>query len=144
MKKILILILAVLLLLGGCSLHKGAPQIEDYHWALSSVQGGKDGRILACAPGELLPAGNTQEIEMECTAANGMLTLTDRTNNQSYSGGYRRMQADRRSSIYEITLDGREDIASVSMTQYHNGMQIPTFIIRLDDHALTFHAAAGR
>ena len=144
MKKILILILAVLLLLGGCSLHKGAPQIEDYRWALSSVQGGEDGRILACAPGELLPAGNAQEIEMEGAAANGMLSLDDRTNHQSYSGSYRRRQADRRSNIYEITLDGREGIASVSMTQYHDGTQIPTFIIRLDDHALTFHAAADR
>ena len=141
MKRILTLFIIILLLLGGCGLHKDTPQIEDYLWTLSTLQGGGDGRILACAPDERLSAENAQEIELDCTAANGKLTLTDHTSGRSYSGNYRRTQSDRRSSIYEITLDGLEGLASVAMTRYPDGAQRPTFIIRLDSYALNFHAA---
>ena len=49
-------------------------------------------------------------------------------------------QKDPPSSIYEVVVDGKEGMAVVAMTTYHDGSQDPTFIINLGDYTINLVA----
>ena len=93
--------------------------------------------VIACGDTESLYF-DVPVIDLCCTANQGMLTLTDNTNGQTYPGTYKLNQSDKQSSIYGITLNDIEGMAVVSSIQYHNDTSIPTFIVSLDDYALNF------
>ena len=77
---------------------------------------------------------------MFCRAQNGKLTVTDQTNNKTYTGTYKFNGTDPQSSVYEVVIDGKEGMAVVAMTTYHDGSQNPTFIISLGDYTINFFA----
>ena len=140
MRKIYLLMALLLLILAGCS-NSNAPKIEDYNWVMTSVQSMDTGEQ-AIAYGERGSStlDSAKQIELICCAEDGNLTLTDQTNDETYTGTYTMNETDTQSSIYEIVLDGNEGMAVVAMTTYHDGSQEPTFIINLGDYAINFFA----
>lgn len=140
MKRLSVLLCLLLLLLAGCgSKDSTVPKIEDYSWQMTTVQSMEaEGQAVAYGPGNESTLETAVEILLSCTAADGMITLTDETNGQVYSGTYKLTESDHQSSTYEVTVGETEGMAVVSMTTYHDDSQTPTFIISLGDYALNF------
>ena len=139
MRKISLLF-AVLLFLTGCN-NSQVPKIDEYDWVMTSVQSiDADGQAIAFGERGSSTLPSAQQVDLTCKAENGNLTLTDQTNNKTYTGTYKLTQTDPKSNIYEVVVDGKEGMAVVAMTTYHDGSQAPTFIINLGDYTINLFA----
>ncbi len=139
MKKLGLLLLLLLAALTGCA-GAGVPAVEDCGWTLSSVQGGENGQVVACEPDRQTENPSAAVLEMDCTAKDGTITLTDRTNGKTYTGTYALEAADPESKTYFVALEGEEGLAVCGNTTFYDGSAAPTFIIRFDDYVLNFTA----
>lgn len=139
MKKLCLLLVISLLLLGGCG-KNSVPKMEDFEWVMTSVQSNEDGQVIAFGERGSSTFDSAEQVELTCQAESGILTLTDQTNSKIYTGTYQLTQTDPQSSIYEVIVDGKEGIAVVAMTAYDDGNQEPTFIINLGDYSINFFA----
>ena len=140
MRKISLLLALSLLFLSGCS-SEHVPTVEDYSWIMTSVQSmDADGQVIAFGERGSSTLASAKQVDLTCEAENGNLTLTDQTNDKTYGGTYKLTQKDPQSSIYEVVVDGKEGMAVVAMTTYHDGSQDPTFIINLGDYTINLVA----
>ena len=141
MKKILDFVLLAALFITGCS--KELSTIEQSFWSLQTVQGSMENnsQIIAYGSETAEIPENAQVIQMICEATEGTLTLTDVTNEVSYTGSYTRSSSDSQSEIYEITIEGAKGMAVVSETTYQDNSATDTLIIRLNDYTLNFFAS---
>lgn len=141
MKRISAVVIFALLLISGCSKNNAnVPKIEEYEWMMFSVQSMEDGQALVYGKRSSSTLDTTKQMELTCTADNGSLTITDKTNNKSYSGTYKLTETSSQSNIYEVVVNGMEGMAVVSMTTYRNGEDEPTFIISLEEYSINFYA----
>lgn len=126
--------------LAGCS-GNNAPQIDESTWAITTIQSAEaEGQIVACSSDDSEVFENAIEVNFECTAEEGELSLIDKMEDKTYTGSYSLLSSNRESSIYKITLDGTEGTAVSSSTTYNDGNQIPTLIVSLGDYTLNFLA----
>ena len=88
-----------------------------------------DGQAIAHAPGAVGVPDTSVEVILKCTAADGEFTLTDETNGNTYTGTYKRTDTNQETRIYEVAVGDSEGMAVVSMNVYHDGSEMPTFII---------------
>ena len=122
-------ILLCLLLLTGCG-SDAVPAIEEEAWQMTTVQ--------SCAPGEPGAPDTAERLTLVCTASDGVLTLTDGTNDRQYAGSYRLEQSDAGSAVYTVTVGQTEGMAVTALTRYADGSSRPTLILTLDGYALHF------
>lgn len=140
MKKISIIFVTFILLLTGCN-QADIPEIEDYTWEMSSVQSKEqNGQAVAYGERGSSTLDTAKYIDLICAAKDGSLTLTDTSNGKKYLGTYKLKESDPQATHYDVLLEGNEGFAVVSMTTYHDGSQVPTFIISLDDYTINFFA----
>ena len=137
------IILPILLLLTSCG-NSDIPKIDEYTWQMTSIQSSEsNGGVIAY--GEWWSAdiaeGGAAEIDMICTAKDGILTLTDHTNEATYTGSYMINCENPDGVIYNVTLNGQEGVAVTGMTTYSNETKEATFIINLGEYAINFFAA---
>lgn len=138
MKKISVIILMLLVFSAGCS-NSGISKIDGYTWLMTTVQSMKaEGQAIAYGHGGTSTLETGVEISLECKAEDGNLILTDKTNNQTYTGTYQLVEINLQSVNYEVIIGGTKGTAVVAMTTYHDGSQDPTLIISLNDYALNF------
>ena len=140
MKKLGPLLLLLLTVLTGCA-GADVPAVEDCGWTLSSVQGGENGQVVACEPNRKTENPSAAVLEMECTAQDGTIALTDRTNGKTYTGTYALDAADPETNTYSVTLEGEDGLAVCGNTTFYDGSTAPTFIINFGDYVLNFTAA---
>lgn len=85
----------------------------------------------------------SKEVELICTAEDGKLTLTDKTNDKVYDGTYKVKRSrwnniyTRGSQNYICVIDGKECTANVSYN-YFNFWNANTFTVNIDGYTLTF------
>lgn len=139
MKKTGLLLVFLLVLLTGCA--SKAPKIDEYSWVMTSVQSMEaEGQAVAYGERGSSTLEGAKQIELLCEAKDGKLTLTDRTNDRTYTGTYQQSQRDPKSTIYEVEVDGTTGMAAVAMTTYQDGSQDPTLIFNFGDYAVNFFA----
>lgn len=139
MKRAGLLLAFLLVLLVGCS--SKTPKIDEYTWVMTSVQSmGAGGQAVAYGEGGSSTLEGAKQIELVCEAQGGNLTLTDRTNDRTYTGTYQQSQRDSKSTIYEVDVDGTSGVAVAAMTTYQDGTQDPTLIFNLGDYTVNFFA----
>ena len=139
MKRSVLLLLLLLVLLTGCS--SKTPKIDEYTWVMTSVQSMEaGGQAVAYGEKGSSTLEGAKQIELVCEAQDGNLTLTDRTNDRTYTGTYQESQRDSKSTIYEVSVDGTSGIAVAAMTTYQDGTQDPTLIFNLGDYTVNFFA----
>ncbi len=140
MKKTLsVFTLLTLLLL--CLVSCGKPKIEDYEWKMRTVMHIEgDCLIYDAVEVEDSLRPSVKVVEMTLVAKDGMLTLTDHTNQKIYEGTYTLTQKTPEGADYTVTLDGKEGYATVAMTTYADGKESPTLPINLEGYALYFYA----
>ena len=139
MKRAGLLLALLLVLLTGCS--SKTPKIDEYTWVMTSVQSMEaGGQAVAYGEGGSSTLEGTKQIELVCEAQGGNLTLTDRTNDRTYTGTYQQSQRDSKSTMYEVDVDGTSGVAVAAMTTYQDGTQDPTLIFNLGDYTVNFFA----
>lgn len=139
MKRAGLLLALLLVLLTACS--SKAPKIDEYTWVMTSVQSMEaGGQAVAYGEGGSSTLEGAKQIELVCEAQGGNLTLTDRTNDRTYTGTYQQSQKDSKSTIYEVNVDGTSGVAVAAMTTYQDGTQDPTLIFNLGDYTVNFFA----
>lgn len=139
MKRAGLLLALLLVLLTGCS--SKTPKIDEYTWVMTSVQSMEaGGQAVAYGEKGSSTLEGAKQIELVCEAQDGNLTLTDRTNDRTYTGTYQESQRDSKSTIYEVSVDGTSGIAVAAMTTYQDGTQDPTLIFNLGDYTVNFFA----
>lgn len=139
MKRAGLLLALLLVLLTGCS--SKAPKIDEYTWVVTSVQSMEaGGQAVAYGEKGSSTLEGAKQIELVCEAQGGNLTLTDRTNDRTYTGTYQQSQRDSKSTIYEVDVDGTSGVAVAAMTTYQDGTQDPTLIFNLGDYTVNFFA----
>ena len=139
MKRAGLLLAFLLVLLTGCS--SKTPKIDEYTWVMTSVQSIEaGGQAVAYGEGGSSTLEGAKQIELVCEAQGGNLTLTDRTNDRTYTGTYQQSQRDSKSTIYEVNVDGTSGVGVATMTTYQDGTQDPTLIFNLGDYTVNFFA----
>lgn len=139
MRKAGLWMVLLLVLLAGCS--GKTPKIDEYSWVMTSVQSMEaGGQAVAYGERGSSTLEEAKQVELICEAQGGTLTLTDRTNDRTYTGTYQQSQSDSKSTIYEVEVEGTSGVAVAAMTTYQDGTQDPTLIFNFGDYAVNFFA----
>ena len=144
MKKVIFVLLSLTLFftLSACS--GDVVAIEDYEWKMRSVM--RNDIEVAQNEDELVVAvgeeddihPNAKIVDLKLIAKDGSITITDATNNKTYSGTYKVQQKTPKGTDYEVTIDGIKGYATVAPTEYYDGSEVPTLPINLGEYALYF------
>ena len=145
MKRVLstvFLLLSLTLLFSSCATK--TISIEDYEWQMRTVMSGdietsqnEDSLVVAVGePDELHP--DAKIVNLTLIAKDGKITINDETNNKTYNGTYKVQQKTPKGTDYEITINGQDGYATVALTEYYDGSEIPTLPINLGEYGLYF------
>ena len=145
MKKTVLILLGILIitmLLSSCA--SETISIEDYEWKMGTVMSGnietaqnEDALIVAVGePDELYPEAKI--VDLTLIAKEGKITITDKTNNKTYTGTYKVQQKTPKGTDYEITINGQNGYATVAPTEYYDGSEVSTLPISLGEYSLYF------
>lgn len=145
MKRVLstvFLLLSLTLLFSSCATK--TISIEDYEWQMRTVVSGdietsqnEDSLVVAVGePDELHP--DAKIVNLTLIAKDGKITINDETNNKTYNGTYKVQQKTPKGTDYEITINGQDGYATVALTEYYDGSEIPTLPINLGEYGLYF------
>ena len=145
MKRVLstvFLLLSLTLLFSSCATKNIS--IEDYEWQMRTVISGdietsqnEDSLVVAVGePDELYP--DAKIVDLILIAKDGKITINDETNNKTYNGTYKVQQKTPKGNVYEVTINGQDGYATVALTEYYDGSEIPTLPINLGEYGLYF------
>ena len=144
MKKIISLLSMLILVFTLSACNGDVVAIEDYEWKMGAVMRNDIEAVqnedeLVVAVGEeddIHP--NAKIVDLKLVAKNGSITITDATNNKTYSGTYKVQQKTPKGTDYEVTIDGIKGYATVAPTEYYDGSEVPTLPINLGEFSLYF------
>lgn len=144
MKRIISMFLILVLTLALSACGSDVVAIEDYEWKMRTVmsndiEGAQNEDKFVVAVGkadELYP--NAKIVDIILVAKEGTITVTDATNNKTYTGTYKVRQKTPKGTDYEVTIDGIKGYATVAPTEYYDGSEVPTLPINLGDYGLYF------
>lgn len=146
MKKVIfvLLFLALIFTLSACG--GDVVAIEDYEWKMRTVM--RNDIEVAQNEDELVVAfgeeddihQNAKIVDLKLVAKDGSITVTDATNNKTYSGSYKVQKKTPKGTDYKVTIDGKQGYATVAMTKYDDGSEEPTLPIHLGDYSIYFYA----
>ena len=144
MKKILSMFLTTIMIFTLSACGGDVVAIEDYEWKMRTVA--SHDIEAAQAPDELIVAVGKADalypeaeiVDLTLNAKDGAITITDRTNNKTYSGTYEVQQKTPKGTDYEIIINGVSGYATVSPTEYYDGSEIPTLPININGYSLYF------
>lgn len=111
MKKFLCILSAVILIFSLSACSGNTASIEDCQWKMQTVANNipsaENDEELILAVGDADEAyPDAKVLEMILTAKNGEITITDSTNNKIYEGKYKKQRKTRKTTLYEIEIDG--------------------------------------
>ncbi len=142
MKKaisILLLLIVVIITISACATTR--PKIEEYEWHLKYAMRVENEQLNVLARNEEDGAHPEAKIvDIVLVAQNGIITITDKTNNKIYTGTYVIEKNTPKGTDYKISIDQKNGYATVAMTTYHDGTEEPTLPISLGDYSLYFYA----
>ena len=142
MKKIISLLSMLILVFTLSACNGDVVAIEDYEWKMGAVMRNDIEAVqnedeLVVAVGEeddIHP--NAKIVDLKLVAKDGSITITDATNNKTYSGTYKVQQKTPKGTDYEVTIDGIKGYATVAPTEYYDGSEVPTLPINLGEYSL--------
>ena len=144
MKKVLAVFLLFVVIFSLSACNGDVVAIEDYEWKMDAVM--RNDIEVAQNEDELVVAvgeeddthPNAKIVDLKLVANDGSITVTDATNNKSYSGTYKVQRKTPKGTDYEVTIDGIKGYATVAPTEYYDGSEVPTLPINLGDFSLYF------
>lgn len=144
MKKVIFVLLSLALIFTLSACGGDVVAIEDYEWKMRTVM--RNDIEVAQNEDELVVAvgeeddihPNAKIVDLKLVAKNGSITVTDATNNKTYSGTYKVQKKTPKGTDYEVTIDGVKGYATVAPTEYYDGSEVPTLPINLGEYSLYF------
>ena len=144
MKKVLAVFLLFVVIFSLSACNGDVVAIEDYEWKMDAVM--RNDIEVAQNEDELVVAvgkeddihPNAKIVDLKLIAKDGSITVTDATNNKTYSGSYKVQRKTPKGTDYEVTIDGIKGYATVAPTEYYDGSEVPTLPINLGDFSLYF------
>jgi len=144
LKKFVCVLIALIFILGLSACNGDVVAIEDYEWKMGAVM--RNDIEVAQNEDELVVAvgeeddvhPNAKIVDLKLVAKDGSITITDATNNKTYSGTYKVQQKTPKGTDYEVTIDGIKGYATVAPTEYYDGSEVPTLPINLGEYSLYF------
>ena len=144
MKKVLAVFLLFVVIFSLSACNGDVVAIEDYKWKMGAVM--RNDIEVAQNEDELVVAvgeeddihPNAKIVDLKLVANDGSITVTDATNNKSYSGSYKVQRKTPKGTDYEVTIDGIKGYATVAPTEYYDGSEVPTLPINLGEYSLYF------
>ena len=144
MKKIISLLLMLILVFTLSACNGDVVAIEDYEWKMGAVM--RNDIEIAQNEDELVVAvgeeddihPNAKIVDLKLVAKDGSITITDATNNKTYSGTYKVQHKTPKATENEETIDGIKGYATVAPTEYYDGSEVPTLPINLGEFSLYF------
>lgn len=141
MKKYLLLVTVFCLLIFCVGCGSQDSSISEYEWYLERAFYVENEKIVVEAANELSSAHPEAKIvEVQLTAQDGKIVLIDSTNNITYEGTYTVLEKNPGGTEYEITIGDITGTATVAMTTYSDGSQIPSLPVKLGKYTLQFFA----
>ena len=142
MKKVISLFLMLVLVFALSACSGDVMAIEDYEWKLrtvmkNNIEAAQNEDELVVAVGEeddIYP--NAKTVDINLVAKDGTITITDATNNKTYSGTYKIQKKTPKGTDYEVTIDGIKGYATVAPTEHYDGSEVPTLPINLGEYSL--------
>ena len=146
MKKVIFVLLSLSLIFAISACGGDVVAIEDYEWKMRTVM--RNDIEVAQNEDELVVAvgeeddihPNAKIVDLKLVAKDGSITITDATNNKTYTGTYKVQKKTPKGTDYEVTIDGIKGFAAVAPTEYHDGSEVPTLPINLGDYSIYFYA----
>lgn len=144
MRKIVfgVLSLCLMLMLCACNSVKKS-SIEDFQWNMQIIQS-NDINVAQDADRSVVAVGKTDDlypnapvVELRLTAADGKLSLEDKTNHKEYKGTYLKQESTPDGITYEVVINGEKGYATVSTTK-SNESETPTMPINLGNYSIYF------
>lgn len=123
--------------LNGCG-SSAKVSIEDYQWEITTIQDNDNGAVVACSDDNTDLFPDASEIDMFCTTDSKELTLTNQTDDQTYSGTYTKDSSEPDSVIYSIQIGEDSGMAVCAWTTYQDGSKTPTLILSIGNYTLNF------
>ena len=144
MKKLLISVLVSIFIFALCACNTEKFAIEDYEWKNSAVMRNdievaqnEDELVVAVGEfDELYP--DVKIVDLTLTAKEGEITITDVTNDKTYTGTYNVIKKTSKETDYEVIIDGVSGFATASETKYYDDSEVPTLPINLGDYCVYF------
>lgn len=144
MKKIIFLFLILMSIFALSACNGDVVAIEDYEWKMGAVM--RNDIEVAQNEDELVVAvgeeddihPNAKIVDLKLVANDGTITITDATNNKTYSGTYKVQRKTPKGTDYEVTIGGVKGYATVAPTEYYDGSEVPTLPINLGEFSLYF------
>ena len=144
MKKVLAVFLLFVVIFSLSACNGEVVAIEDYEWKMGAVM--RNDIEVAQNEDELVVAvgeeddihPNAKIVDLKLVANDGSITVTDATNNKSYSGTYKVQRKTPKGTDYEVTIDGIKGYATVAPTEYYDGSEVPTLPINMGEYSLYF------
>ena len=144
MKKLFSMLLLTIFVLSLSACSGDVVAIEDYEWKMRTVmsndiEAAQNEDELVVAVGEtdkLYP--DAKIVELTLVAKDGAITITDSTNNKTYTGTYKVKQKMPKGTDYEVTIEGIAGYATVAPTEYYDDSEVPTLPINLGEYFLYF------
>ena len=144
MKKVIFVLLSLALIFTLSACGGDVVAIEDYEWKMRTVM--RNDIEVAQNEDELVVAvgeeddihPNAKIVDLKLVAKDGTITVTDVTNNKTYSGTYKVQRKTPKGTDYEVTIDGVKGYATVAPTEYYDGSEVPTLPINLGEYSLYF------
>ena len=140
MKKIIpvLFILIMVMIFSACG--KDEIKIEDYEWKLRTAAN-------INAEGLVVAVGDKDEanpdaavVDVILTAKDGEIIITDKTNDETYTGAYEEMFITDSSEDYKIIMKGKDGYATVAYTTYADGTKELTLPITIGGYDMYFYA----
>ena len=144
MKKVIFVLLSLSLIFALSACGGDVVAIEDYEWKMGAVM--RNDIEVAQNEDELVVAvgeeddihPNAKIVDLKLVAKDGTITVTDVTNNKTYSGTYKVQRKTPKGTDYKVTIDGVKGYATVAPTEYYDGSEVPTLPINLGEYSLYF------
>lgn len=144
MKKVLAVFLLFVVVFSLSACNGDVVAIEDYEWKMGAVM--RNDIEVAQNEDELVVAvgeeddihPNAKIVDLKLVANDGSITITDATNNKTYSGTYKVQRKTPKGTDYEVTIDAIKGYATVAPTEYYDGSEVPTLPINLGEYSLFF------
>ena len=144
MKKFVCVLIALIFILGLSACNGDVVAIEDYEWKMGAVMRNdievaqnEDELVIAVGEEDDIHP-NAKIVDLKLIAKDGSITVTDATNNKTYSETYKVQQKTPKGTDYEVTIDGIKVYATVAPTEYYDGSEVPTLPINLGEYSLYF------
>ncbi len=146
MKTKRICAVALVVSIGLCMVGCGSDtqvSLEDVNWQLATVQSATDGAVVACSDAYEDNCPDAEQVNFSCTAADGVITITNRATGEAYTGSYSLETANVESAIYQIWFGDDSGHAATAYTEYLDQEKQPTLTVSIGDYGLYFFEQSG-